>query len=94
VKDLNDKIANITAPSRIRLIGEATSTYKLILDTSPTLVPEIPISRTTQPSRVKVVIKFKFYTPLDIPEIGEKYIKRKGIRHMEKGRIVICVAGT
>lgn len=31
---------------------------------------------------------------LDIPEVGEKYIKRRGERHMEKGRIVICVAGT
>ena len=31
---------------------------------------------------------------IDIPEIGEKYIKRRGTRHMEKGRIVICAAGT
>lgn len=31
---------------------------------------------------------------IDIPEIGEKYIKRRWTRHMEKWRIVICVAGT
>ncbi len=36
----------------------------------------------------------RLMSALDIPEIGEKYIKIKGIRHMEKGRIVICVAGT
>ena len=36
----------------------------------------------------------RLMSALDIPEIGEKYIKRRGIRHMEKGRIVICVAGT
>lgn len=31
---------------------------------------------------------------LDIPEVWEKYIKRRGIRHMEKWRIIICVAWT
>ncbi|NUJ97415.1 UMP kinase [Candidatus Gracilibacteria bacterium] len=36
----------------------------------------------------------RLMSALDIPEVGEKYIKRKGVRHMEKGRIVICVAGT
>jgi len=36
----------------------------------------------------------RLMSALDIPEVGEKYIKRRGIRHMEKGRIVICVAGT
>ncbi|MCK9272478.1 UMP kinase [Candidatus Gracilibacteria bacterium] len=36
----------------------------------------------------------RLMSALDIPEVGEKYIKRRGARHMEKGRIVICVAGT
>lgn len=36
----------------------------------------------------------RLMSALDIPEVGEKYIKRRGERHMEKGRIVICVAGT
>ncbi len=36
----------------------------------------------------------RLMSALDIPEVGEKYIKRRGMRHMEKGRIVICVAGT
>lgn len=36
----------------------------------------------------------RLMSALDIPEIGEKYIKRKWIRHMEKWRIVICVAWT
>lgn len=36
----------------------------------------------------------RLMSALDIPEVGEKYIKRRGTRHMEKGRIVICVAGT
>lgn len=36
----------------------------------------------------------RLMSALDIPEIWEKYIKRRWIRHMEKKRIVICVAGT
>ncbi len=36
----------------------------------------------------------RLMSALDIPEVGEKYIKRRGIRHIEKWRIVICVAGT
>lgn len=36
----------------------------------------------------------RLMSAIDIPEIWEKYIKRRWIRHIEKGRIVICVAGT
>ncbi len=36
----------------------------------------------------------RLMSALDIPEVWEKYIKRKWVRHMEKWRIVICVAGT
>ena len=31
---------------------------------------------------------------LDMPKVSEPFIRRKAIRHMEKGRIVILVAGT
>lgn len=31
---------------------------------------------------------------LDIPSVAEAYISRRAIRHLEKGRIVICAAGT
>ncbi|PID70168.1 UMP kinase [bacterium DOLZORAL124_38_8] len=30
---------------------------------------------------------------LDIPSVAEPYIKRRAMRHLEKGRIVICAAG-
>ena len=36
----------------------------------------------------------RLMSAIDIPEIWEKYIKRRWTRHMEKKRIVICVAGT
>jgi uridylate kinase len=38
-------------------------------------------------------LETRLMSALDIPEVGEKYIKRRGVRHMEKGRIIICVAG-
>lgn len=41
-----------------------------------------------------VGLETRLMSALDIPEVGEKYIKRRGERHMEKWRIVICVAGT
>lgn len=33
-------------------------------------------------------------TALDLPQIAEPYIRRRVIRHLEKGRIVICAGGT
>lgn len=41
-----------------------------------------------------VWVETRLMSALDIPEVWEKYIKRRWIRHMEKKRIVICVAGT
>ncbi len=31
---------------------------------------------------------------IDIPQLAEPFIKRRAIRHLEKGRIVICAGGT
>ncbi len=31
---------------------------------------------------------------IDIPSVAEPYITRRALRHLEKGRIVICAAGT
>jgi len=33
-------------------------------------------------------------TSLDLPQIAEPYIRRRAIRHLEKGRVVICGGGT
>jgi uridylate kinase len=41
-----------------------------------------------------VGVETRLMSAIDIPEIGEKYIKRRWTRHMEKWRIVICVAWT
>lgn len=31
---------------------------------------------------------------IDVPQLAEPYIRRKALRHLEKGRIVICAGGT
>ncbi|MBI5412040.1 UMP kinase [Candidatus Peregrinibacteria bacterium] len=33
-------------------------------------------------------------TALDLPQVAEPYLRRKAIRHLEKGRVVICAGGT
>ena len=41
-----------------------------------------------------VWVETRLLTALDIPEVWEKYIIRRGMRHIEKGRIVITVGWT
>jgi uridylate kinase len=31
---------------------------------------------------------------IDVPQLAEPYIRRKALRHLEKGRVVICAGGT
>lgn len=31
---------------------------------------------------------------LDIPQVAEPYLRRRAVRHLEKGRVVICAGGT
>ena len=42
----------------------------------------------------KIKVDTRVMSALPIQSICETYIRRKAIRHMEKGRIVICAAGT
>jgi len=36
----------------------------------------------------------RMMTAFEMKEISESYIRRRAIRHLEKGRVVICAAGT
>ncbi len=42
----------------------------------------------------KMGIYTRVASAMDIPSVAEPYIRRRVIRHLEKGRIVICGAGT
>ena len=42
----------------------------------------------------KIGLESRVATALQIPAVAEPYIRRRALRHLEKGRIVICAAGT
>ncbi|MBS9777941.1 MAG: UMP kinase [Gammaproteobacteria bacterium] len=42
----------------------------------------------------KIGIKVRVMSSIPIDQVCEEFIRRRAIRHMEKGRVVICAAGT
>src|SRR2546425_3993576 len=42
----------------------------------------------------KIGIQTRVLSAIDIPQLAEPFIRRRAIRHLEKGRIVILAAGT
>src|SRR6267378_3742430 len=42
----------------------------------------------------KLEVHTRVITAIDLPQLAEPFIRRRAIRHLEKGRIVIFVAGT
>lgn len=47
-----------------------------------------------QASLEKVGIYCRVCSALNTPSVAEPYIRRRAVRHLEKGRVVICAAGT
>ena len=42
----------------------------------------------------KIGIDTRVCSALEMPSVAEPYIRRRAMRHLEKGRIIICAAGT
>ncbi len=42
----------------------------------------------------KAGVHCRVATAIDLPQIAEPYIRRRVMRHLEKGRIVVCAGGT
>jgi uridylate kinase len=42
----------------------------------------------------KIGVQTRVLSALDIPEVAEPFIRRRAVRHIEKGRVVIFAAGT
>src|SRR5439155_21540068 len=42
----------------------------------------------------KLDVHTRVITAIDLPQLAEPFIRRRAIRHLEKGRVVIFVAGT
>lgn len=51
-------------------------------------------SLAVQDSIEKLGRETRVMTAITMREVAEPYIRRRGIRHLEKGRVVICAAGT
>jgi len=47
-----------------------------------------------QDSLEKIGVNVRTQSAIEIPQVSERYIRRRAIRHLEKGRVVIFVAGT
>src|ERR687891_465370 len=42
----------------------------------------------------KIQVDTRVLSAIDIPQLAESFIRRRAIRHLEKGRVVIFAAGT
>jgi uridylate kinase len=42
----------------------------------------------------KIAVDTRVLSAVDIPQLAESFIRRRAVRHLEKGRIVIFAAGT
>jgi uridylate kinase len=42
----------------------------------------------------KVDVQTRVLSAIDIPQLAESFIRRRAVRHLEKGRVVIFAAGT
>ena len=42
----------------------------------------------------KAGVQTRVMSAIDMKEVAEPYIRRRAVRHLEKGRVVICAAGT
>ncbi len=42
----------------------------------------------------KLNAETRVLSAIDIPQLAEPYIRRRAIRHLEKGRVIICAGGT
>jgi len=51
-------------------------------------------SLAMQDSLEKMGMDTRVMTAISMKEVAEPYIRRRAIRHLEKGRVVICAAGT
>lgn len=95
VKDVNVDVAVVVGGGNIfrgvagavKGIDRATGDYMGMLATViNSLALQDALERINVPSRVQ--------TAIDMSSIAEPFIRRRAIRHMEKGRVVILAAGT
>jgi uridylate kinase len=58
------------------------------------MVATVLNARALQDALEKLEVQTRVMTAIEMHEVAEPYIRRRAIRHMEKGRVVILAAGT
>lgn len=57
------------------------------------MIATIMNSLVLQDALEKIGVPTRVLTAIDVNKVAEPYIRRRAIRHMEKGRVVICAGG-
>lgn len=98
IKDLKIDVAIVLGGGNIFRGGENTSSRGLDMDRSvadymgmlATVINGLALQNVLENSGVPT----RVMTAIEIQRVAEPYIRRKAIRHLEKGRVVIFVGGT
>ncbi len=75
------------AQLNVKYINKATADYMGMLGTVMNAIALQDICES-------VGIETRVLSSLDVPRVAEKWVRRRAIRHMEKGRVAIIAAGT
>jgi len=98
IKDLNVDVALVLGGGNIFRGQENTASLGLDMDRTvadymgmlATVINGLALQNVLE----KIGVPTRVMTALEMQRVAEPYIRRKAIRHLEKGRVVIFVAGT
>ena len=98
IRDLRVDVAIVLGAGNIFRGQENTSLRGLDMDRSVAdymgMLATVINGLALQDVLEKIGLPTRVMTAIEIQKIAEPYIRRKAIRHLEKGRVVIFVAGT
>lgn len=98
IKDLAVDVAVVLGAGNILRGQENTASRGLNLDRSVAdymgMLATVINGLSLQDALEKTGIPTRVMTAIEMQRIAEPYIRRRAIRHLEKGRVVIFVAGT
>ena len=98
IRDLNVDVALVLGGGNIFRGQENTASQGLDMDRSVAdymgMLATVINGLALQDALEKMGMPTRVMTAIEIQKIAEPYIRRRAVRHLEKGRIVIFVAGT
>jgi uridylate kinase len=105
VKDLAEEVASVAATGvQIGVVvgggnifrGVAAAAQKMDRVTADQMgmLATVINSLALQDSLEQLGVQTRVMSAIEMHEVAEPYIRRRAIRHLEKGRIVICAGGT